>query len=78
MGKMKELFMETRMHCYEGDNDPHIQELAKQTIEEYISHLDDTPCPNCYKEGLIRNKNEARCEYCAQEFIFIGKTIRFK
>lgn len=78
MGKMKELFMETRMHHYEGDNDPHIQELANQSIEEFIFHMEDVPCPNCNQIGLIRNKDEGRCEYCAQEFVFIDKTIRFK
>ena len=77
MGKMKELFMETRMHEFNGDNDPEIQQLAQQGIEEYI-HMEGHPCPNCYKNGLIRNSNEARCEYCGQEFIFVDNALRFK
>lgn len=77
MGRMKEVFMETIERDFNGDHDAHIQELAKQACEEF-SYLEDTPCPNCLNRTLHRNETEAVCEACAQEFIYVGSSLRFK
>ena len=77
MGRMKELFMETRMHEFNGDNDPEIQQLAQQGIEEYI-HMEGHPCPNCFEETLIRNSEDIRCGLCGQEFTQVDNALRFK
>ena len=77
MGKMKEVFMETIERDFNGDYDAHIQELAKQSCEEF-SYLQDISCPNCLNKTLYRNETEAICEVCAQEFIYVGSALRFK
>ncbi len=77
MGRMKEVYMETIERDFSGDYDAHIQELAKQSCEEF-SYLEDTPCPNCLNMTLHRNETQAVCEVCAQEFIYVGSALRFK
>lgn len=76
MGKMKELFIEQQNKAYSGSYDPLIQELAKKSIEEYITE-GDTPCPNCNQVSLLRNESNAKCTECAQEFTYIGDALRF-
>ncbi len=76
MGRMKEVYMEMVERDFKGDHDAHIQELAKQSCEEFI--YTDTPCPNCLNKSLHRNEIEAICEVCAQEFIYVGSALRFK
>jgi len=77
MGRMKEVYMEIIERDFNGDQDAHIQALAEQSCEEF-SYMNDTPCPNCFNNGLHRNETEAICEACSQEFVFVGSSIRFK
>ena len=77
MGRMKEVYMEMIEQDFNGDHNAHIQELAKQSCEEF-SYLEDTPCPNCLNKTLHRNETEAVCEVCAQEFIYVRSSLRFK
>ncbi len=77
MGKMKEIYMEMIQHEYNGDHDAHIQELARQTCEEFIE-IDDTPCPNCGSYHMERNETEAQCLTCGQEYVYVGNSLRFK
>jgi hypothetical protein len=77
MGKMKEVFMETIERDFNGDYDAHIQELAKQSCEEF-SYMQNTPCPNCLNNTLHRNEIDIVCEACAQEFIYVESSLRFK
>jgi hypothetical protein len=77
MGRMKEVYMEMIEQDFNGDHNAHIQELAKQSCEEF-SYLEDTPCPNCLNKTLHRNETEAVCEACAQEFIYVRSSLRFK
>ena len=51
MGKMKELFIEQQNEAYNGSHDLMIEDLARQTVEEYIIE-GDTPCPNCNQVSL--------------------------
>jgi len=74
---MKEVYMEMIEQDFNGDHNAHIQELAKQSCEEF-SYLEDTPCPNCLNKTLHRNETEAVCEACAQEFIYVRSSLRFK
>jgi len=77
MGRMKEVYMETIERDFNGDHDAHIQELAKQSCEEF-SYVEDVPCPNCNNYTLHRTESEATCEVCAQDFIYVGSALRFK
>lgn len=77
MGRMKEVYMETVQNDFNGDHNTYIQELARQSCEEF-SYVQDTPCPNCLNMTLHRNESEAICEVCAQEFIYVGSALRFK
>jgi ribosomal protein S27E len=77
MGRMKEVYMEIIERDFNGDQDAHIQALAEQSCEEF-SYMNDVPCPNCFNNTLHRNETEAVCEVCAQEFVFVGSSIRFK
>ena len=36
MGRMKEIFMEMVEHEYNGDHDAHLQDMARQSCEEFI------------------------------------------
>tara|TARA_R100000742_G_C4276758_1_gene98054 strand:+ start:1800 stop:2033 length:234 start_codon:yes stop_codon:yes gene_type:complete len=77
MGKMKAIFMEMIEKEYQGDHDAYIQDLARQTCEEFIKD-EDTMCPNCYNQSLERNESEARCINCGQEFNWVENSLRFK
>tara|TARA_R110001592_G_scaffold41442_3_gene135150 strand:+ start:910 stop:1167 length:258 start_codon:yes stop_codon:yes gene_type:complete len=85
MGKMKELFMESQQEqeadntFYKGVHDSMIHSLARQSCEEFIP-TEDTLCPNCFGgESLHRNKTEAKCVSCGQEFIYIeNNVLRYK
>tara|TARA_R110001632_G_scaffold57209_1_gene139901 strand:- start:499 stop:732 length:234 start_codon:yes stop_codon:yes gene_type:complete len=76
MGKMKELFIEQQNEAYNGSHDSMIKNLARKSIEEYITE-GDTPCPNCNTPSLLRNESNAKCTECAQEFIYVGSALRF-
>ena len=76
MGKMKELFIEQQNEAYNGSHDLMIEDLARQTVEEYIIE-GDTPCPNCNQVSLLRNESNAKCTECSQKFIYIGNALRF-
>tara|TARA_R110002051_G_scaffold294404_1_gene359681 strand:- start:4840 stop:5073 length:234 start_codon:yes stop_codon:yes gene_type:complete len=77
MGKMKEIFMEMVEKEYNGDHDAYIQDLARQTCEEFIKD-EDTMCPNCNNPALERNETEARCINCGQAYVWVGSALRFK
>ena len=77
MGRMKEVYMETIERDFNGDYDAHIQELARQSCEEF-SYVENVPCPNCMTKSLHRNETECYCEACAQEFIYVESALRFK
>jgi|TARA_R110000787_G_scaffold38547_1_gene96998 hypothetical protein len=77
MGKMKEIFTEIIENEYRGDYDAYIQDLAKQTCEEFIP-MNEPPCPNCFNHSLHRNETEFVCDVCAQEFIEVNNALRFK
>lgn len=77
MGKMKEVWMEMLQDEYRGDYDAYIQDLAKQTCEEFIP-MNEPPCPNCFNHSLHRNETEFVCDVCAQEFIEVDNALRFK
>lgn len=77
MGRMKEVYMETIERDFNGDHDAHIQELAKQSCEEF-SYVEHVPCPNCLNITLHRNELEAICDTCGQDFIYVGSSLRFK
>lgn len=77
MGKMKEVYMDIVERDFNGDHDAHIQALTKQSCEEF-SYMADTPCPNCLNRSLHRNETEVICEVCGQDFIYVGKALRFK
>lgn len=77
MGRMKEVFMEMIEREYKGDHDAYLEDLAKQSCEEF-SYLEDVLCPNCMTKSLHRNETECYCEACAQEFIYVGSALRFK
>lgn len=76
MGRMKEIFMEMVEHEYNGDHDAHLQDMARQSCEEFIKE-DGTPCPNCHEPALMRNETQAACERCGQEFVYVGNALRF-
>tara|TARA_R100001443_G_C3211173_1_gene143446 strand:+ start:20 stop:253 length:234 start_codon:yes stop_codon:yes gene_type:complete len=77
MGKMKQIFMDMVEREYNGDHDAYIQDLARQTCEEFIRD-EDTLCPNCTQPALERNESEARCINCGQNYIYVGQALRFK
>jgi len=77
MGKMKEVFMEMIEHEYKGDHDAYLQDLARQTCEEF-SHVNEQPCPNCNEFALSRIESEASCEVCGRAFIYVNNALRFK
>ena len=68
MGKMKEIFIEM------------------QEKEETQNYLEDSSvfdsgilCPNCFKSNLLEySAEDLYCETCAQEFIKINNSIKFK
>lgn len=68
MGRMKELFMELE---------------EKQEFEQHLeqSSVFDSGilCPNCMKTNLVEHSDvDLYCEGCAQEFIKVEKSIRFR
>jgi len=77
MGKMKEKFIETIENEYRGDHDAYLQDLARQSCEEYY-HMENTLCPNCMGETLYRNEDDITCDACAQHFIQVNNSLRFK
>ena len=76
MGRMKEVYIEMIERDFNGDQDAHIQALAKQSCEEFS--YTEAPCPNCFNNRLHRNELEAICKACGQEFIYVGTALRFK
>ena len=77
MGKMKEIFMEMIEHEYKGDYDAYLEDLARQSCEEF-SYVNEQHCPNCSNCTLHRNETEAICDACGQNFIYVGDALRFK
>ena len=77
MGRMKEIYMEMIERDYNGDHDAHIQELARQTCEEFI-HVEDEYCGNCENHAIMRNETEAICEGCGQEYVYVNGVKRFR
>jgi ribosomal protein S27E len=77
MGKMKEVFMEMIEHEYKGDHDAYLEDLARQSCEEF-SYVNGQPCPNCHNYTLHRNETEAACDACGQEFVYVESALRFK
>ena len=77
MGKMKEIWAEMLQNEYRGDYDAYIQDLAKQTCEEYIP-MDEIVCPNCLNESLYQNESDITCNVCAQHFVQVDNALRFK
>ena len=49
MGKMKELFIEQQNEAYNGSHDLMIEDLARQTVEEYIIE-GNAKCTECSQE----------------------------
>jgi transposase-like protein len=67
MGKMKEVFM--KMIEQESFNIP----------EEYSFYKTEVLCPNCNKSNLIQvSKNDYTCDKCAQNFILVENSLKFK
>jgi len=77
MGKMKEIFTEIIENEYRGDYSAYIQDLARQTCEEYV-HMGETVCPNCLDTSLYQNESDIKCDVCAQHFVQIDNALRFK
>tara|TARA_R110000772_G_scaffold105015_1_gene206584 strand:+ start:977 stop:1210 length:234 start_codon:yes stop_codon:yes gene_type:complete len=77
MGKMKEIYMEMLEQEYQGDHDTMIADMARQSCEEFIKD-ENHMCPNCMNPALERNETEARCISCAQEYVFVNSSLRFK
>jgi uncharacterized paraquat-inducible protein A len=77
MGKMKEIFMEMIEHEYHRDHYAYLENLNKQRCEEF-DYVNEQSCPNCHNYKLHRNKTEAACDACGQEFIYVENTLRFK
>ena len=69
--------MEMIERDYNGDYDAHIQELARQTCEEFI-HVEDEYCGNCDNHAIMRNETEAICEGCGQEYVYVNGEKRFR
>jgi hypothetical protein len=79
MGKMKELYIKQQNELeYQGSQDPRIIALFKHDIETAFIKVDNHPCPNCNQPALLRNESEASCEAWGQDFIYKGKSLRFK
>lgn len=77
MGKMKEIYMQMIEHEYNGDHDAHVQELARQTCEEFIS-VPEEDCSNCDTPVIVRNESTAVCEACGVEYVYVNGSKRFK
>jgi hypothetical protein len=68
MGKSKDLALEIQKREYNS-----------QQEEEPVYYPSDIPCPNCMKLGLVHpNATQYSCKSCGQEFIMVGKALRFK
>lgn len=68
MGKSKDLALENQEHEYDSEQD-----------EKPTYYPSDIPCPNCMKLGLVHpNATEYSCTCCGQEFVMIGRALRFK
>ena len=77
MGKMKQIFMDMVEHEYNGDHDAYIQDMARQSCEEFI-HMEDEGCSNCETPVIMRNEISSVCESCGQEYIYVEGEKRFK
>jgi Zn finger protein HypA/HybF involved in hydrogenase expression len=75
MGQMKKLFMDIIQQKYNGDYDAFIEELSKQTCEEFVPV--DTVCPNCFKSSISRNETNAKCDACGQDFVYVENSLKF-
>jgi len=76
MGKMKEIFMEMVEHEYNGNHDAHLQDMARQSCEEF-SHMPHEDCSNCDTPVIVRNESTAICEACGVEYVYVEGTKRF-
>ena len=76
MGKMKQIYMDMIERDYNGDHDAHIQELARQSCEEFI-HVPEEGCGNCDTPVIIRNEDTAICEACGIEYVYVDGQKRF-
>ena len=76
MGKMKEIFMEMVEREYNGDHDAYIQDMARQSCEEFI-HMEDEHCGNCDTPVIVRNEDTAVCEACGIEYVYVYGQKRF-
>ena len=77
MGKMKEVWMEMLQNEYKGDYDAYLEDLARQTCEEFIP-MDETRCPNCFGRTLHQNESDIICDACRQSFVQVENALRFK
>ena len=77
MGRMKEIFMEMVEREHNGDHDAYIQEMARQSCEEFI-HDEDEYCNNCDRSVMMRNETSAICEACGQEYVYVDGVKRFR
>lgn len=77
MGRMKEIYMEMIERDYNGSHDAHIQELARQTCEEFIP-VEDESCGNCDNSAMMRNETQGICEACGQEYVYVEGVKRFR
>ena len=77
MGRMKEVFMEMIEHDYHGDHNAYLEDLAKQSCEEF-SYVNEQQCPNCLNYTIHRNETDVVCDACGQDFIYVGSSLRFK
>ena len=76
MGKMKEIFMQMVEHEYNGDHDAYVQDMARQSCEEFV-HVPEEDCGNCDTPVIVRNENTAVCEACGIQYIYVEGTKRF-
>lgn len=68
MSKTKQLFMEIR----EKEGDQHMLENSSVFNSNIL-------CPNCMKRNLLEYSHiDLYCEGCGQEFVKVGKAVRFK
>ena len=77
MGKMKEIYMQMIEDEYNGSHDAYIQELARQTCEEFIPSPEED-CSNCDTPVIVRNESTAVCEACGVEYVYVNGTKRFR
>ena len=76
MGKMKQIFMDMVEHEYNGDHDAYIQDMARQSCEEFV-HMESEHCSNCDTPVIVRTESTAICEACGIEYVYVDGQKRF-